>query len=555
MHIKNNNTQKIIIILIFFYYLIPINYRDLWQPDETRYAEISREMLENHNWSVPHLLDVRYFEKPIFGYWVNNISQLIFGKNNFSVRFGSTFFTILSAIFLFYFVQSLWNSKHISYNAVIIFLSNLLVYIIGTYSVLDAILSFWINVSMIFFWMAIKSSVKKNRIVYYLIFGISCGIGFITKGFIALVIPFLSILIWLKFNPKYIKTTLIHSLIPLISAILISFPWIYDVLSKEQDYARYFIFIEHIQRFLGDNAQHKFPIWYYVPVLFIGIFPWFGLLLTSLYRSWISRKFDKISFYLLIWIIVQFLFFSFSKGKLPTYILPCFFPISILIAKNIFSDTLKNNLILLKINSTTNIFFGCIILFSISIVYFIPEIYPYSLYSYQEHAKFMLFVISMLIWISINAWVKLFAIKSWQWTAMSIVGIAILFGFYVPERIVYSKQPQVFLNEIKDDLKKSEVIIANNIGVATTIAWEMNRSDIMIIDNKGELEYGLNYLQELNNKFITKKNFKNWLNKNKNKSVALIFLISSKSSLNDLILHLPAPLYTVERGRLILFKY
>jgi len=172
------------LVLVFFalVYLVPLNTRLLWQPDETRYAEISREMLQRGDWVVPHLLGLRYFEKPVAGYWFNNLSQMIFGDSNFAVRFGSVFSTLISALLVFWLANLMWRNRQTAYIATLIYLSFTLVFSIGTYSVLDPMITLWMTAAMVASYFCLRVSRTPQKAISWIVLGLACGMGFMTKG-------------------------------------------------------------------------------------------------------------------------------------------------------------------------------------------------------------------------------------------------------------------------------------------------------------------------------------------------------------------------------------
>ncbi|MBD8166595.1 lipid IV(A) 4-amino-4-deoxy-L-arabinosyltransferase [Erwinia persicina] len=548
---KTTRYALLLPVLYVLYYLIPLEFRSLWQPDEVRYAEISREMLLSGNWVVPHFLDLRYFEKPIAGYWINNISQWLFGHNNFAVRFGSVFSVSLSALLIGWLAMRLWRDRATAVLSAVIFLTCMLVYSIGTYAVLDPMITLWLTAAMCSFWLVGEGGSSRKKVAGWLLLGLACGMGFLTKGFLALAVPVVAIVPWMIWQRRF-KELMLFGPLALVSAVAISLPWSVSIARQEPDFWRYFFWVEHIQRFAESNAQHKAPFWYYVPVLIAGTLPWLGLLPGALWKAWRERQGAQGAMYLLGWVVMPLVFFSMAKGKLPTYILPCFAPLAMLLAHYAMALASSGRRVF-KLNGAINLLVGTVLLLAMLLVMAPWGLAKHPVYAHHELIKVLLGSTAFLFWALVGAASLVGDAKHWRLAALCPLGLSLVVGAAIPDKVMNSKQPQPFITDISHELQQSRFVLANNTGMASALGWSLKRSDIRMLDQPGELEYGLGYANGAD-RLVTTSDFASWLRQHRRQgNVSLVMKLSGEDRQIDA--GIPAPDRIVQRGRMLLYFY
>ncbi len=496
-------------VVLFFVllYLLPLNGRLLWQPDETRYAEISREMLQRGDWVVPHLLGLRYFEKPVAGYWLNNISQWLFGDSNFALRFAVAFSSGITAILVFALAMMMWRQRRTALLAALIFLSMTLVFGVGTYNVLDPMITLWLTAAMACFYLGWRAESPGKKWAAYILLGLACAMGVMTKGFLALAVPVFAVLP-IAIQQRRFRELLIYGPSAVMAAVLLCLPWALAVAHREPDFWHYFFWVQHIQRFAEDNAQHKAPFWYYLPVIVGGSMPWLGLLPGSLLKGWFERRVRPELFFLFSWVVMPLLFFSIAKGKLPTYILPCMAPLALLMAAYAADCAAALRHRVFRLNAVINIIFGGVCIVALAAMGF--GLFHHPLYGRQEWPKIAIGIIAFAGWVLFAVLSLRRAGQRFAWVAACPLLLVLLVGYAIPQHTIDNKQPQHFIRLNADLLDRSGYILSNDVGVATSLAWELKRGDIEIYREKGELSYGLAY-PDAQGHFVSGQDFTHWL--------------------------------------------
>jgi 4-amino-4-deoxy-L-arabinose transferase len=430
-------------------------------------------------------MGLRYFEKPIAGYWMIAIGQAVFGENLFGVRVASALATGLSILLTYLIARRLWNDPRKSIASALLYMSFAVVAGQGGYSNLDPQFTFWVDLSLVALWFALDSSSRNARLVSWATLGLACGMGFLTKGFLAWLLPVLIALPYMIWQKRW-RELLAYGPMAIVVAIVVSLPWVLAVHAQEPDYWRFFFWHEHIRRFAGDDAQHAAPWWFYLPMLVAFSLPWAAFLPSALKQAWQTRRQASTGF-LLLWLVLPLAFFSLSKGKLPTYILPCLLPLALLMGNALIDRLNRGQSRLFKINGLLNLVIGLVTLLAMVYLQLKKPVYVDEM-----HSLVLVFIV-LMGWILSNLLLVVRPLSAWAAPAIGSWLLIAILPAALPHSVVYNKMPDQFVLQHIDELSQTKSLLSNDLGAASALAWRLQRPEVALYNTIGEVKYGLDY--------------------------------------------------------------
>lgn len=534
---KHRNAFLLTFVFFVFVYILPLGVRPIFVDDEARYAEIPREMIASGDWVVPRLNGLRYFEKPVLGYWLNGVSILLFGENSFAVRLPTALASGLSALLVYLLLRSR-VSKDDQLTApfgALVLLSCFGVITIGTFAALDSMLAFFLTGAMFFFFFAATAPPGSGREKGMLAAaGFFTGLAFLIKGFLVFVVLGLSMGGFLIWQRRY-KDLFRMAWLPLAVSILTALPWGIMIYLREPDYWNYFFWNEHIRRFLSHDAQHKEPFWFFLAIAPAMCLPWTCVLPAALsgLRKKIPQQNDLIRFSL-CWMMLPFLFFSASKGKLITYILPCFPPFAILVSLGLGRYFEKDRRRLFNWGAlAAALVFGIVLLiFSAIHLVNINNLYVYSgTAGWLSVAAGTAAICCFLILAARNSR------PDWKIIFLGLSPALLFFAlqFHIPDRALQSKDLASLLERHSSEVTPGTIILAGGNSSRTT-CWVFKRNDVYLVAGAAELEYGVNH-DETSGRLLSVPEAAEMITRNPGR----IVLVARKRDYESWLTFLPAP--------------
>jgi len=311
-----------------------LEYRKLALSDEGRYSEIPRYMAQSGDWLTPRLNGIKYFEKPPLQYWATAAAYEAFGEHNWTARLWPALTGFLGVLLMFYAGARLYGADAGLYAALVLG-SSFLYTAIAHINTLDMGLTFFLGLGLAGILLALdpRADAKTSRLWMH-IAAAGCALAVLSKGLIGVVLPGAVIVLYMLVRRDFKLWRKLHVASGGLLFLAICAPWFIAVSIANPEFPWFFFVHEHFQRY-ATTVHQRYQAWYYfIPILLVGILPWlmtlFDALMNALKRSY-TAEFDP-TLFLLLWAGFIFVFFSLSDSKLPSYILPIFPALALLIA-------------------------------------------------------------------------------------------------------------------------------------------------------------------------------------------------------------------------------
>ncbi|TGK31802.1 glycosyltransferase family 39 protein [Leptospira gomenensis] len=322
----------LLVAILPLLFTFPLDVIDI---DSSQYAEISREMVEGGNPFFIRDNGRRYLDKPILTFWKISLSFLIFGYENFAFRLPAILFTLLSFWGIFKLTELYSGSRTRAWLAVFLYSLSPGLYSMVVDPKIDVYLTPYLILVHAFYYLALK----KNKNYYYLMY-FSMGLGFVTKGPIAMVISAISIGGDILFRRDWKRLFEMRLFPGALLALLPPLLWSIPLYFEFQTYGPYFfLWIQSFGRFYAKMYNQKFnPLFFYSNFSWaFGIFilPFFGFVafrirefmkrsgFKGLFQNILKNEYSSGDFVPGFWLFLFLFLISFSKYQLPQYIYWC----------------------------------------------------------------------------------------------------------------------------------------------------------------------------------------------------------------------------------------
>ena len=323
--------SSLIIVLLAALWLGSLGLRPLYKPDEARYGEIPREMVASGDWLTPRLNGFKYFEKPPLQYWATAAAFKVFGVSDWAARLWTGLAALAGVLIAFAAGNRLFGRPAGAYAALILASSPLYV-LLGQVNTLDMSVTLFLSAAVFAFSLAQTESEPRARRRWMLGFWAACAGAVLSKGLIGIVLPVGAIGLYVLVRRDWALARRLELLRGGALFLALTAPWFVAVSLANPEFAHFFFIQEHWLRFTTKMHHRVEPVWFFLPVLVAGVWPWLFAIVAAwadAFRRPAAGVFSPALFFAL-WALVVLGFFSASGSKLPPYILPLFPALSVL---------------------------------------------------------------------------------------------------------------------------------------------------------------------------------------------------------------------------------
>ncbi|MCO4292607.1 glycosyltransferase family 39 protein [Solitalea sp. MAHUQ-68] len=330
---RNGVYTSVIMLLAVLLYFSYLGKTPIYILDEAKNAQCAREMFDRSDWVVPTFNQELRTDKPPFHYYCMMTAFKLFGVNEFSARFFSAIFGLLTLLITYYFVRKHLGQKK-AFMAVLVLLSSLHFTFEMRLAVPDPYLIFLLSACLFSIFTFIQT--EKNKFLWFTY--IAMGLGILCKGPLAVLLPGLIVFVYLIVT-KDLSFKRILSFKPLLGlfvVLIISLPW-YLAVDKATNgaWVKGFLLNHNVHRFTDVKEGHGGFFGLTTLYILIGFLP-FSVFIVQIIKKSISNWANPFIKFSVVTVLTFWLFFTVSDTQLPNYPMPAYPFMALLIGNYLF---------------------------------------------------------------------------------------------------------------------------------------------------------------------------------------------------------------------------